>query len=421
MKPRTINLEVSQNGGLFLPPEVIKKYGLIPGASIRIREQDNYLEISRAINLISKIYIEPTNMCNLGCSTCMRNVWDEPLGKMLPGTFQKIIQSIMEITPLPTVFFGGYGEPLLHPDTIDMVKICTELGCPVEMITNGTLLHQGIIDYIIKLGVKRLWVSIDGVTPESYSDIRLGNELPNVLKNMYALRKSRELRGAQFPRLGIAFVAMRKNISELAELIRIAKGLGVDTISVSNVLPHTMALRQQILYPDSLINGDSGASEWINAPEISLPRLDFDNHVSSEIIKLFKIHRSIKIGRQSVELGVDSCPFIMDGSVSIRWDGTVSPCPTLMHTNESYLEDHLRKSVAYSVGNLNDQSLQEIWNITSYREFREKVIEFDFAPCTLCAFNSSCYMAEENNEDCYGNSHPSCGGCLWAQGYIQCP
>jgi hypothetical protein len=27
----------------------------------------------------------------------------------------------------------------------------------------------------------------------------------------------------------------------------------------------------------------------------------------------------------------------------------------------------------------------------------------------------------EWGEDCYGNAFPACGGCLWAQGIIQCP
>ncbi len=34
---------------------------------------------------------------------------------------------------------------------------------------------------------------------------------------------------------------------------------------------------------------------------------------------------------------------------------------------------------------------------------------------------NSCEMAIENVEDCFGNVHPTCGGCLWAQGLIRCP
>jgi hypothetical protein len=30
-------------------------------------------------------------------------------------------------------------------------------------------------------------------------------------------------------------------------------------------------------------------------------------------------------------------------------------------------------------------------------------------------------LAEANLEDCLGNTAPACGGCLWAQGVIQCP
>jgi hypothetical protein len=30
-------------------------------------------------------------------------------------------------------------------------------------------------------------------------------------------------------------------------------------------------------------------------------------------------------------------------------------------------------------------------------------------------------MAEKNEEDCFANSFPTCGGCLWAQGVIQYP
>jgi hypothetical protein len=43
---------------------------------------------------------------------------------------------------------------------------------------------------------------------------------------------------------------------------------------------------------------------------------------------------------------------------------------------------------------------------------------FAFAPCTFCG---GCEMLDGNEEDCLGNEFPACGGCLWAQGLIQCP
>ena len=54
----------------------------------------------------------------------------------------------------------------------------------------------------------------------------------------------------------------------------------------------------------------------------------------------------------------------------------------------------------------------------AYEAFRSKVREFHFSPCTICGH---CSHVEGNEEDCYGNAFPTCGGCLWAEGLIQCP
>ena len=45
-------------------------------------------------------------------------------------------------------------------------------------------------------------------------------------------------------------------------------------------------------------------------------------------------------------------------------------------------------------------------------------IIFDFASCLYCGH---CELFAENKEDCIGNTHPACGGCLWAEGVLSCP
>jgi MoaA/NifB/PqqE/SkfB family radical SAM enzyme len=37
------------------------------------------------VDELRKIYVEPTNACNLACRTCVRNSWDEPEGFMALG------------------------------------------------------------------------------------------------------------------------------------------------------------------------------------------------------------------------------------------------------------------------------------------------------------------------------------------------
>ena len=112
------------------------------------------------------------------------------------------------------------------------------------------------------------------------------------------------------------------------------------------------------------------------------------------------------------------CNFIESGTMSIGWDGGVSPCWPLMHTHTSYLHGKPHLSRRHVVGNVNDQDLLDIWLDEEYVAYRQKVQSFGFAPCTFCG---GCDLSEANEEDCFGNEFPACGSCLWSQGVIQCP
>jgi hypothetical protein len=70
------------------------------------------------------------------------------------------------------------------------------------------------------------------------------------------------------------------------------------------------------------------------------------------------------------------------------------------------------------VGNVIERDLNVLWNAPEYITFRERVQKFDFSYCIFCG---GCNLIETNEEDCFGNTFPTCGGCLWAQGVIQCP
>jgi MoaA/NifB/PqqE/SkfB family radical SAM enzyme len=418
MKKRSIiTVEVDNQGRFILPAELGKRYGFTAGAKVRLDENETDFRLSRTSENLSRVYIEPTNLCNLDCVTCMRNVWDEAPGQMRADIFNRILEGVREFKPIPSVFFGGFGEPLTHPDICEMVTQVHQNGAVVELITNGILLTPDMSRRLIAAGLDRLWVSLDGATPESYADVRLGAALPQVIAN---LRHFKELRGslsAAKPRLGIAFVAMKRNIGDLPELIRLGTSLGADQFSISNVLPHTPQLREEMLYLRSFYEGDLHASEW--SPLITLPRLDIDiDSLTGDILlQVLQNRHSLSINRQKFN-AENTCPFAEKASLSVRWDGAVSPCLPLMHAHESYLDNHVRKSHAFSVGSLQEHSLAEIWDNPSYRSLRERLLQFDFSPCILC---NSCEMADANEEDCFGNTLPTCGGCLWAQGFIQCP
>jgi MoaA/NifB/PqqE/SkfB family radical SAM enzyme len=416
MKTNLINIDVDEHGHLILPPEITQRFGLVPGAAVRIEEGSNRLSIGRSAAALAKIYIEPTNLCNLDCRTCMRNAWDEPLGRMSDETFAQIMQGVKQFSGTPSVFFGGFGEPLVHPKIIEMVQAAKTAGAEVELISNGILLNERMAGKLMEAGLDRIWVSIDGATPESYDDVRLGAALPKVIDNLMALQKLRTLTGLNLPKLGIAFVAMKRNIADLPKVLRMGKRLGADQFSISNVLPHTLELKEQVLYARSIYERNNLPSEWV--PLISLPRMEINALTRDPLADTLKDWNMLSVARQELGMGSNTCPFVEKSSISIRWDGAVSPCLPLLHTHESYLDDHLRQNHAFAVGNINERSLFDLWDDPAYVKLRERLLDFDFSPCTIC---NSCEMAEANLEDCFGNVKPACGGCLWAQGFIQCP
>ncbi len=134
---------INSKGHIVLPEEIRKKFGIEPGSPVKFEEARDRIIIHRPVNHLAKVYIEPTNMCNLQCSTCMRNVWEEPNGKMEIETYYRIFRGIEEVELRPAIFFGGIGEPLFHPEIVEMIRGAKELGASAELISQYKMGWQG--------------------------------------------------------------------------------------------------------------------------------------------------------------------------------------------------------------------------------------------------------------------------------------
>jgi MoaA/NifB/PqqE/SkfB family radical SAM enzyme len=365
---------------------------------------------------LKKLYVEPTSRCNLRCRTCIRNAWDEPLGRMRKATFARILEGLRAISPPPDIFFGGYGEPLSHPRIVEMVAATAALGGRVELITNATLLTPEMSRRLIAAGLFRLWVSLDGARPESYADVRLGAALPAVLANLAAFRAARRVSHWSLPEIGIAFVAMQRNIADLPELMRLGRHLGATRFMVTNLLPHTEEMRAEILYGRALSEISYIPSPIV--PHVNLAKMDINETTGGVLYDVLRSNRNVTFAGSDLSGSSDRCPFIEQGAAVVGWDGGFSPCLPLLHSYTSFLDHRKRHSRCYTVGDIAERDLGALWGNAGHRAFRERVRRFDFAPCTFCG---GCELSYANEEDCYGNGFPTCGGCLWAQGIIQCP
>ncbi len=414
-----IKASIDERGRVVLPPELAARFGIKPGIEVHLDEGSNEIRLLRPVTHLAKIYIEVTNLCNLDCVTCMRNVWGEPPGKMSDATFERIFETVKAMSPLPTVFFGGYGEPLIHHKTVEWVKRFKALGARVELITNGLLLTEKRSLEFIRAGLDVLWVSLDGSSPESYADVRLGSSLPKVVENLKTLRRIRykatDIDNTK-PNLGIAFVAMKSNLAELPDVLRLGISLGAKQFSISNVLAHTPELQEEILYKRTIFNTATRLSASL--PLVNIARMDWNQLTKDVLAEIYAKKYRLELAGYECNRAVDSCPFIEQGSTAIRWDGSVHPCLPLLHSNQDYFGKRLRHARAYILGNVRDKDLLEIWADQNYAGLRERIQRFDFSPCTFC---NGCELSTDNAEDCLGNTGLACGGCLWAQGVIRCP
>ena len=411
-KKQPIQAYVDAGGRIVLPKELTARLGLAPGSKVPIAELKDGVHLRRPATQLAKVYIEPTSRCNLSCRTCVRNTWDEAQGDMSQTTFKKIMAGLRKLKPKPAVFFGGLGEPLAHPDILKMVRQARRHASKLELITNGMLLDEKVARELIDIGLDVLWLSIDGARPESYNDVRLGAALPQVLENVARLR---DLRAGGLPRIGIVFVAMRRNIAELPDVIQIGHRLEADRFLVTNVIPYTPELLDEMLYTDTM-SIPAPAEPSALAPHVQLTRIDFSEATIQPIFRIMRAFRAPDPADSG--LAPNRCPFIASGSTAIAWNGSVSPCLPLLHTHASYFGDRRRISRCCVMGNVNDEPLEAIWGAPEYLGLRERVQAFEFSPCTFCG---GCTLSKSNEEDCLGNPFPTCGGCLWAQGVIRCP
>ena len=376
--------------------------------------------------MLKKLYIEPTTKCNLNCKMCFRHTWfEEPICDLSLEDFRYVLQTMPKT--VETIFFGGMGEPLFHKDILEMIRLAAETGVEVELLTNGTLLTEAMIYGILEAGLTKLWVSIDNLETDSSIHAGTEGEKPDhsghdhsgkVLSNIRMLNKIRQ-KTMSTTVLGITFVAMKSNVHQLAKLSYFIAQHLVDEVNVSNISPTDESSQEEMLYT-GLVNMYTGPGKGSVLPTVRLPYFDMNLPEAAEGIRslMRKQNFNLYFNDQPVLRKTGYCKFVREGMTFVRADGKVAPCMALLHNGYTYLHNIRRKITHCSFGNIKEQPLAEIWSSREYKTFRRKFDEFEFSSCLYCGH---CELFEENKEDCIGNSHPACGGCLWAEGVLSCP
>ena len=219
-----------------------------------------------------KLNIEVTTRCNLSCAMCMRQVLNEESGDMGLETYQALLPVFSEIEMVNIL---GIGEPLLNENIIEMIRLGKAHLPPngtFGLTTNGTLIDDKTAKQLVVSSLDDIVVSVDGAIPDTFGEIRKDASLDKVLRNIDRLNGAKEQLNSQLPRIGFEFVAMKSNVAELPQLVDLAAQYGVSFVIVTNLLPHTKEMNEQILYE---FNSDK-AIELFNEAKAEAKRRNLD-------------------------------------------------------------------------------------------------------------------------------------------------
>lgn len=285
---------------------------------------------------LPKVYgIEPINVCNLKCPTCNTLRINTKRKYLKTEDFKKIADQIPSDS---TIYFFLWGEPFLNPDAFEIIKMAKEYG--FNFIVDSNLnLDPELIPKIVDAGIDHLQCSIDGTSQETYEKFRIGGNFNLAFENFRKIAILKEEQKKTF-RLTWQFIVNKYNENDIPKIKELAKDLphNFDIIIVKMGLRHEYPLWEQTT-KDEL---NKLKSDW-------LPN------------NKFYILNYLKRKNRKYILRPHTCPSIFN-SMLINVYGDVMPCCY------TYLSD-------FKFGNINENTLQEIWNNEKYQSARKYFLD----------------------------------------------
>lgn len=278
-----------------------------------------------------RLYIEITNVCNLDCVMCPTglHVLERDKGHMKWELFTSVID---EMAPhVKTTTLHIWGEPILHPRLIDMVRYARERGINVSISTNATLLTEEKARGLLDAGLSEIYLCLDGMTAETYEAIRRKADFEVTKANIERFIELREAFEGAGPRTYVQIIEMEPTKEQTEEFRRFWDRPGVDRVNVK------------------------AFDSWGNqVKEINQLRRDDEDRVSLKN----RYH----------------CPLLWY-HCHVYFDGTVTCCD----------RDYGAK---YPLGNVVESGgVMAVWNGPKMQELRRKHVERDVKdvpPCRAC-------------------------------------
>jgi MoaA/NifB/PqqE/SkfB family radical SAM enzyme len=170
--------------------------------------------------------IEPTNACNLRCPHCFTGMGEQGREKSMVdmGFYQRVIDELG--ASLLHMELYNWGEPLLHKQLPEMIRIAADRGISTTISTNFSLrLDEAKAEEIVRSGLAVLGVSLDGATQGSYEQYRVRGNLETVLHNCRLINNVKRRLGSATPEMIWEYHIFSHNKHEIEDARKMAEEL----------------------------------------------------------------------------------------------------------------------------------------------------------------------------------------------------
>lgn len=280
------------------------------------------------------VMFEVTPACDLRCIyCCVADLDDLTMGRALSKT--EMIETIDAIANMGAglVTITG-GEPLMrqrsHGDLFDAIRRLNEHNIRINLFTNGTMIADYASD-ILNSGIADMSVSLDASTPSLFTELTRRPYFDRVVAGLRAIAN-------QHITIRIAMVMTKLNHQDWPNMLQFVKDMGLDALMMLRAYPIGRACKDQSFIVDDVC--------W---KEIT------------QKIRIYAEERGYKVGGGS---DVDRNVMYPFGNCKagttfciVNYDGTVCPCCGFK---------------TFTIGDLRQQPLQDIWESPKLDTFRNK-------------------------------------------------
>ena len=310
------------------------------------------------------ILYSPVTQCNLNCIHCISRHTRKKLSKISGAVKEKML----DMSRKGTLSFisSDYSGDILWADHRfgGELDFLFSLNVPFHIDTNGVYLTQTIIDRLVKSRLHSINISLDAATDENYQRVRKGApSLAEVWKNIAALVSASANSNARFS-ISVSFTLMNSTLHEWEDFLRAAASVGVFVVYARHLEVYTQDMRQESLWNDKQRYNEARLSALAVASKIGI-----------------ELHTPEPFKDSPPRTGHRGCNEPWKSAV-ILGNGDVAACCVPGNT----------------MGNLKEQSLEEIWNGPKYQKLRATINSSNPPwPCSACPIfrhteNSDSYL-----------------------------